>query len=434
MHPTTRNTLALATVALGLVATTTLCVLGPSALADRSDDPYAPLDRFARVYTDIERNYVEEVDPDRLITAAIVGMTDELDRHSRWLDEASFHALEEETEGRYEGIGVEVRDVDDGALVVRVLPGGPAARDGVKAGDRIVAVDGKDITEADLDETSRLMKGPRGSRVVLSVVRDGSPVQIETLRDRIDVAPVVAAALPGDIAYVRLVGFQDGAAAEVQRALKTARRDGVDGGLILDLRDNPGGLLGEAVRVVDLFVDEGPIVTTRGRVEGEQVLGATRGGFPPDMPVVVLVNGGSASASEVVTGALQDLGRATIIGTRTYGKGSVQTLFNRDGGGPKLTTARYFTPAGTPVTALEGRQPDEVVRHPTELGPKEALRARLAMLDHAERADLLALVDKLPDDPAVEPVIAWDAPMDSRLRTDPQLRAALRALGVEPPE
>ena len=209
MHPTTRNTLALATVALGLVATTTLCVLGPSALADRSDDPYAPLDRFARVYTDIERNYVEEVDPDRLITAAIVGMTDELDRHSRWLDEASFHALEEETEGRYEGIGVEVRDVDDGALVVRVLPGGPAARDGVKAGDRIVAVDGKDITEADLDETSRLMKGPRGSRVVLSVVRDGSPVQIETLRDRIDVAPVVAAALPGDIAYVRLVECDD---------------------------------------------------------------------------------------------------------------------------------------------------------------------------------------------------------------------------------
>jgi len=427
----------LAFVALG-AAGLGVGMLGTSALADRTDDPYAPLDRFAKVFSDIERNYVEEISGDRLVDAAIRGMTDELDPHSVWLDAEGFHALQEETEGRYQGIGIEVRVIDGELHVLRVLRGGPAERDGVQVGDRIISVNGDDVRGLELREVSARITGARGTEVRITVLRQGAddPVEIRTIRDRIDIAPVHSATLPGGVAYVRLVGFQEGAATEVQRAIRKGLRDGADQGVILDLRDNPGGLLDEAVRLADLFVDEGPIVTTRGRTEGEQVMPASRGGFSADLPVVVLVNGNSASASEVVVGALQDLGRATIVGTRTYGKGSVQTLFHRDGGGLKLTTARYFTPAGTPVALHQGRVPDLVVPYPTLHGPKARLRTRISALDgidDSERQELLDLVQHLPDDEGYEPIIPWDDPMHDRLRDDPQLRAALAHLGVELP-
>lgn len=403
-------------------------------------DPYAGLETFGRVLTQIELHYVEDVDQDELIEAAIEGMTTRLDPHSRWLDARETQDLQDDTEGRYEGIGVEVRTVPEGLRVMRVMPGGPAARDGVLGEDRIIAIDGQDIAGFDLDQTSRLLRGERGTPVVLTVQRPGveAPMKLRTLRDRIEIQAVESGALPGEIAYVHLRGFQTNAARDVERAARQLLKDGNDAGLVLDLRGNPGGLLEEAVALSDLFLDEGPIVTTRGRTEGEIVREATRGGLPRDLPVVVLVDQGSASASEVVTGALQDTDRATVVGTRTYGKGSVQTLFHsRDGHALKLTIARYYTPAGTPVAPESGREPDVVVPFPAADDPVQALRARISALQvapEAERAELLALVDALPETQVDEPVLPWDEPVAERWRHDPQLRAALTTLGVEPPK
>ncbi|MFK7929573.1 MAG: S41 family peptidase [Myxococcota bacterium] len=416
-------------VLLLAVGTGALAIASTHAVADREANAYASLDRFAQVLTDIERHYVQEVDEERLIDAAIDGMMNELDPHSRWLDERAYADLRADTEGQYEGIGVEVRTVPGGVRVLRVRPGGPAARDGLLAEDLISAVDGTPIAGMQLAEVSRLLRGPRGTPVRLTVQRGSLPdaVQIRTLRDRIDIIPVQAGILPGNIAYVRLVGFQTDCARRLERAIRQQQRLGATAGVVLDLRDNPGGLLTEAVAIVDLFVDSGPIVSTRGRTEGEQMHTASRGGFGTELPLVVLVNGESASASEVVTGALQDLDRATIIGTRTYGKGSVQSLFRRDRGALKLTIARYYTPAGTPVAAETGRVPDLVVPYPAPDDPLASLRARIDALEIAEdqRREVKALIDGLPLQEPEPVLLAWDAPLPARLQTDPQLKAAL---------
>jgi len=323
-------------------------------------NPYDKLDTFARVLGLIQSHYVDEVPTDPLIEGAMRGMVETLDPHSRWLDEAAYRAMLSDTEGRYVGIGVEVREAPGGALVVRVLPGGPAARDGLIAGDTIVAIDGTPVGGRTLAEISRVLRGERGSALRLSIRRVDQPalIEVETVRDRIDLELVTSTLIGGDVVYVRLLSFQEGSGRDVERAVQRLRREGATG-VILDLRDNPGGLLDEAVRVADLFLVSGPIVSTRGRVEGEDIRVATSRGFGVELPVVVLVNRGSASASEVVAGALQDTGRATIVGERTYGKGTVQTLMpTRGGGALKLTVARYYTPSGSPVTTEKGRSPD----------------------------------------------------------------------------
>jgi carboxyl-terminal processing protease len=198
--------------------------------------------------------------------------------------------------------------------------------------------------------------------------------------------------------------------------------------LVLDLRDNPGGLLEEAVKVADLFLDTGPIVSTRGRMMAERVYPATPGGYPATLPVVVVVNGQSASASEIVTGALQDTGRAAVVGTPTYGKGSVQTVFGyADGSALKLTIALYFTPSGAPVAPKEGRKPDVVVDLPGRPDPRDALRDRLVstQLTSAERGELLALIAELPPSPATRRAVPWTLEGAARLQADPPLRAAV---------
>lgn len=357
-------------------------------------DPYDRLDTFARVLGMVEHAYVDPVPLDRLIDGALRGMVESLDAHSRWLDEAAYREMLSDTEGRYVGIGIEIRPVPDGALVVRVLPGGPAIRDGLLAGDTILAVDDAPLAGTPLSAISRILRGERGSALRLSVRRPGldEPIEIATIRDRIDLVPVSAAMVDGDIAYVRLIAFQEGASREVERAIQRLRRDGATA-VILDLRDNPGGLLDEAVRVADLFLVAGPIVTTRGRIEGEEIRSASARGFGLDLPLVVLVNQGSASASEVVAGALQDTQRAAVVGERTYGKGTVQSLMPvRGGGALKLTVARYYTPSGAPVTTEEGRSPDVVVPMPPDA------------------------------------LIPWDLAPQERSDDDPQLRAAVDVL------
>lgn len=406
------------------------------AAADRAPDAYASLDRFARILTDIEQHYVDDIDEERLVEAAIEGMVSELDPHSRWLDAQAYQNLRADTAGQYEGIGVEVDVVDTGVQVVRVMSGGPAARDGLRPDDVITAIDGQSIAGFELDQVSRILRGARGTAVALTVERAGwaQPKELRTVRDRIDVPSVEAGVLPGQIAYVRLTGFQHDCARHLEKALREQQRAGATKGLVLDLRDNPGGLMEEAVKIVDLFVDAGPIVSTRGRTEGEQLHTASRGGFGEDLPIAVLVNGDSASASEVVTGALQDLERAVVVGTHTFGKGSVQTLFQRGDGALKLTIARYYTPAGTPVAPDQGRTPDVVVPYPAVNDPLGELQARVASLSAPpeERAELLGLIANLPLDELPTTRLPWDRPLADRVQSDPQLRAALTQLGVAP--
>jgi carboxyl-terminal processing protease len=414
-----------------LTAGLLLGVLGGRAMAERTSDPYGDLDLFARVLTLVESHHVDDVESRALVHAALRGLSSELDPHSRWLDAAAYQDLQEENEGRYEGIGIEVREDPAGVAVTRVMSGGPAARDGLRTGDVIVSVNGTRMSGRTMEEITALMRGPRGTAVSLGIRRDGSEIVVPTVRDRIEMVAVEAGSLPGGVAYVHLSDFQEGAARDIDQSVRSLRRKGDTKGILLDLRDNPGGLLDEAVAVVDLFVDHGVIVTTRGRTEGEQVRSATRGGLGVDVPLVVLVNGSSASASEVVAGALQDLGRARLVGTATYGKGTVQTIFGqRDGSALKLTIARYYTPSGKPVAADSGRVPDLLVPFPTSPGPKERLRRHLSglALTDAERASIDPFLADLPADPVEDPVLGWDRPLSARLADDPQLQAAHRLL------
>lgn len=398
--------------------------------ADRARDPYAPLDTLARALTLVERNYVEEVPLEALVEHAIDGMLEPLDPHSQWFTADEYRAFQAENEGSYQGIGVEVRTQAEGVWISRVLPGGPAERDGLLADDLLLAVDGKPLAGLDLDEVAALLKGPRGTPVKLTVRRAGwdAPRELSTVRDRIYTPALEVARLPGEVGYIRLIQFQEELGAELGRSIEGLDAPSPLRGLVLDLRDNPGGLLDEAVAVVDLFQDEGVIVSTRSRIEGEVVHTATPGGVRPDLRVAVLVNGMSASASEIVAAALQDTGRARLFGVRTYGKGSVQSVFaNRDQSALKLTIGRYYTPSGAPIGDRAGREPDVVVRWPASPSAKDALRARLsaAALPEEERDALLALVEQLNADPSEEARIPWGQPPASRLEADPQLKAAV---------
>jgi len=404
-----------------------------SVAAARATDPYAGLDEFARVLTTIEAHYVDPVDPHKLLNAAIEGMVDTLDPHSQWMSAEDLATFRDEARGSYEGIGIEVRLVPEGVLVASVLPGGPAERDGLLAGDVLLKVGDTSLAGRSLGEVGHLLKGPRGTSVVLQVQRKSwdAPRTLTTVRDRVITPAVTGERLSSGIAYVHLVQFQDGVARELTVKLHDLSEAGPLAGIVLDLRDDPGGLLDEAVGVADLFLDEGPIVSTRGRTEAEEVHDATPGGIPQEVPVVVLVNGLSASASEIVAGALQDTHRAVLVGTHTYGKGTVQVLFeNKDGSALRLTTARYYTPSGKPVAPDKGRAPDHVVHMPPIDDPKHDLQQEIAGLDvePAEREHMLTLVDELPDTPHADPIVPWNGTIAERRKKDPQLDYGLHLL------
>jgi carboxyl-terminal processing protease len=259
---------------------------------------------------------------------------------------------------------------------------------------------------------------------------------LRTVRDRVVTPAVAAERLDSGVGYVRLYQFQDDAAESLLETIRELSATAPLTGLVLDLRDNPGGLLDEAVEVSDLFLDDGVIVSTRGRSDGEEEHLATRGGVAPELPVVVLVNGLSASAAEIVAGALQDTERAALVGTHTYGKGSVQVLYeNRDESALRLTTSRYYTPSGAPVAPEQGRMPEHRVELPGSPDPAEALRERIAALevDAGEREALLELVEALStaEEPE-EPLVPWEGTVAERRQLDPQLDFALRLLEEGP--
>lgn len=405
-----------------------------SRAAERARDPYAGLDTFVRVMGLIQSAYVEEIPPETLAEAAIEGMVAKLDPHSAWMPPARHQALRSDTQGATTGIGVEVDHGPSGAVITRILPGSPAAREGLSVGDRILEIDGVPV-DAEHPDAPGLLLGERGVVARLRVLREGwtTPQLVEATRDLVRVPGVEVGRLDDEVHYARIVQFQQGAAEELRAGLARQQTPTPMKALVLDVRDNPGGLLDEAIAIADLFLDEGPIVSTWGRLVSEQAEHrATPGGYPSDLPVVLLINNGSASASEILAGALQDTGRALVVGVRTWGKGSVQTLFEaRDGSALKLTIGRYYTPSGEPVAPRDGRRPDVEVPWPVAATTRDRLHARIEALPVSsdEREAMVSLLLRLPPGDAPESAgIPWSRPLAERVSTDPQLAAARRLI------
>ncbi|MYM55023.1 S41 family peptidase [Thalassovita mangrovi] len=362
----------------GLIATTQ--VAGPllAQEAAKQTNVYEQLDLFGDIFERIRAQYVEEVDEKKLIEAAINGMLTSLDPHSSYLSPDDAADMRVQTRGQFGGLGIEVTQEEGFVKVVSPMDGTPAAEAGIEAGDFITHVDGESLLGLGLDEAVDLMRGPVGSEIIITVVREGEaePFDVSIIRDTIKLQ-AVRARTEGNTVVLRVTTFNDQTYPGLEEGLKKAVEDlgGMDkvNGFILDLRNNPGGLLTQAIQVSDAFLEGGEIVSTRGRIpsEGDRY-NATPGDLAEGKPVVVLINGGSASASEIVSGALQDHHRAIVVGTKSFGKGSVQTVMPlRGDGAMRLTTARYYTPSGRSIQNL-GVSPDIVVEQPRRAPEAEA--------------------------------------------------------------
>jgi carboxyl-terminal processing protease len=332
------------------------------AAAARATLPWEEANLFAEVYERIKRDYVEEVDDHALIEKAVRGMVAALDPHSAYLDSEEFEEIRLSTMGSYPGVGIEVVPAEGAVKVLHTIEGSPAQHAGLRAGDEIVKIDGVDIA-GDLTGATARMRGASGSTVRLAIRRRGAPALLEfTLRRaQVEVRSVTQQTLEPGYGYVRITSFTETTSEDLNHAILRLKRDNPSGikGLILDLRDNPGGVLEAGVTVADDFLDHGVIMTAEGRTpEARFRMDATHGDLLGGAPLVVLVNGGTASASEIVAGALKDHGRALLVGRQTYGKGSVQTVMPlAHGGALKLTTSRYFTPSGASIQG-KGIVPD----------------------------------------------------------------------------
>ncbi len=330
----------------------------------KEEDTYEELKTFAAVLELVQRNYVEQVAPRKLIYGAIQGMLQSLDPHSAFMKPEDFKELQVETKGSFTGIGIEITLRDGVLTVVSPIEGTPAFKAGLKANDKILKINGKSTKNMTLIDAVKLLRGPKGTKVTISIFREGwrQLKDVTIVRDVIPIKSVRYRMLEDGYGYVRISNFREKTSSELKKALK--EMEGKKGlkGLVLDLRNDPGGLLDQAVKVADEFLNSGLIVYTDGRVKSQKIkFEAHPNGEPHDYPIAVLVNEGSASASEIVAGALQDHKRAIIIGTQTFGKGSVQTIIPLpDGAAVRLTTARYFTPSGRSIQA-EGIHPDIVV-------------------------------------------------------------------------
>ncbi len=345
----------------------------------RNDSIYQQLDLFGDVLERVRAQYVTEVDTGALIRAAIEGMLSSLDPHSSFLSPEEFEDMRIETRGVFGGLGIEITQQDGVVRVISPIDDTPAARAGIQPGDIITHADGQPLMGLPMNQVLDLLRGPVGSEVVVTIVRDGvpDPFEVAIIRDEIRVQPV-RVRLEGSIAVVRVTAFNEQTTSSLESNLKQAIETlgGIDRlhGVVLDLRNNPGGLLNQAVSVVDAFLERGEIVSIRGRAAGRsERFNATPGDLIAGRPMVVLINSGSASASEIVAGALQDHRRAVVVGTRSFGKGSVQSLIPLRGDGAiRLTTALYYTPSGRSIQAL-GIAPDIIVeQQPRQSAETEA--------------------------------------------------------------
>ncbi len=364
------------TVAGALIATQ---VAGPLIAQEtaRNASVYQQLDLFGDIFERIRAQYVEEVEPADLIEAAINGMLTSLDPHSAYLPPKAFDDMQVQTRGEFGGLGIEVTQEDGFVKVVSPIDDTPADAAGIEAGDFITHVDGESVLGLTLDQAVEMMRGPVGSEIVITVVRETEPepFDVSIIRDTIKLT-AVRTRVEGDTVVLRVTTFNDQTYPNLEASLNEAIEEagGLDSinGFVLDLRNNPGGLLTQAIRVSDAFLEQGEVVSTRGRNPGDgERFNARPGDLAEGKPIVVLVNGGSASASEIVAGALQDHRRAIVVGTKTFGKGSVQSVIPlRGDGAMRLTTSRYYTPSGRSIQAL-GVTPDIIVQQP----PRRAAEA-----------------------------------------------------------
>jgi carboxyl-terminal processing protease len=385
---------------LGAVAGTclTLLVSGPrgdlvvaAAKAAASPDTYSNLNLFGDVFERVRNAYVEKPDDARLVEAAISGMVTSLDPHSRYMNDKAWREMQETTHGEFGGLGIEVTMEDGIIKVVAPMDDTPAARAGIRSGDLITHINGEAVQGLTLEQAVNKMKGPVNSRTRLKIIRTSAepPIEVSIQREIIRIRPVRYRTEGGDIGYVRISTFNEQTTDGMRKAIADISKQIPPeklAGYVVDLRNNPGGLLDQAVSVSAAFMARGEVVSTRGRSPEEtQRYTARSGDLTKGKPLVVLINGGSASASEIVAGALHDHKRATLIGTRSFGKGSVQTIIplGAGKGALALTTARYFTPSGQSIQA-KGITPDiEVLQDvPDELKARSEIRGEASMRGH----------------------------------------------------
>ena len=401
-----------------------------------SGEPYGPLDVFAEVLATVQNGYVEPVSAQDLVYGAIEGMVSRLDAHTQFMRPEVYRALKEETAGEFEGLGLELTVKSEGLVVVSPLADSPGERAGILPGDRVLEIDGAATRDMSLAEATRRMKGRAGTKVSLRIMRDGSssPQTFTLVRDRVRTQSVESRILDGErgFLYVKVKSFQERTDAALKKALDAGRSalGGEIRGLVLDLRNDPGGLLDQAVRVADRFLKEGVIVSTEGRDKSRPEIERKRGKeTEPPYPVIVLVNRGTASASEIVAGALQDHGRAVIMGTQTFGKGSVQQVIDlEDGSGLKLTVARYYTPKHRSIQEL-GITPDVVVPDAAPQARDDMELSERDLQRHLAR-EVTPVAAAVPPGTSAQPAVGQD---DFQLRTAlDYLRAASIFRAVAP--
>jgi len=356
---------AILVIVIGVVMGLSLSIGGGLMSGNRAPDKeelaWEQARLFAEVLERVKRDYVEPIDDAELLESAIRGMVSDLDAHSQYLDAGEYRDIRISTTGSYTGIGVEVDEVGGNVMIVTPIAGSPAARAGLRSGDQVIAVDGVSVEAAHLQDTIARLRGHAGSKLTLTVLRDDDAVEYELRRQIIRMASVHKEFLSPSYGYVRISQFSENTARELSRAVDELQdaNDGMLQGLVLDLRNNPGGVLDAAVDVADLFLNSGVIVTADGRsIDSRFSRSAHRGDILDGASMVVVVNKGSASASEIVAGALQDHNRALVVGTETFGKGLVQTVVPLSKGRAiKLTTSRYYTPSGDSIHDV-GIEPD----------------------------------------------------------------------------
>ena len=396
---------------------------------EENPDVYQYLRLFSDVLNIVQDNYVEKVDLKKLMYGAVSGMLRELDPHSSFLKPEEYKELQVETKGKFGGLGIEITTRDGVLTVVSPLEGTPADKAGMQAGDQIIKIDDQPTQDMSLTEAVQKMRGAKGTKVKLTVIRKGErkPLEFDLTRDTISIQSVKWRTLEPGYGYVRISSFQSGTANDLRKALDQLESDNHPlQGLVLDLRNDPGGLLDQAVEVADEFLDEGLIVYTGGRLENQKMrFEAHKNTKPRNYPIVVLVNSGSASASEIVAGALQDHKRAIILGEQTFGKGSVQTVIPlSDGSALRLTTSLYYTPSGRSIQA-KGIEPDILVKRES---PPKTEEEGADELRRIREKDLPRHMETEKPEPGDSKAGAIQIETQKMLEQDNQLRRALDLL------
>ena len=395
------------------------------------ESAYEKLKVLSDVFAIVERNYVEPVKPNTLINGAINGMLETLDPHSNYMNPEVYKEMQSETRGSFGGIGFEITIRDKVLTVVAPIEDTPASRAGIQSGDMILRIDGKTTKDMTLMDAVKLMRGPQGTQVTITIMRQGftEPQDFTMTRAIIPIRSIRSKVLEPGYGYLKISQFIERTFPDMEAALnKLESQEKPLKGLILDLRNNPGGLLEQAVKVADAFLDSGMIVYTEGRVEGQKMkFFVQKKEKVREYPMIVLVNGGSASASEIVAGALQDHGRAVILGSQTFGKGSVQTIIPlEDGSALRLTTARYYTPNGRSIQA-QGISPDIIVSDVIPDGKGKVTPPRFMRekdLEHHLQNEGEKASPSKPAEPSKQP----EAAAPSKPSEDPPLDRALELL------